>query len=257
MQKFSCIDLNAPLAVAFNNNCNNVHVPWISTAIAFGSVTTITATCLCSLIGQPRIFYQMAKDGLMFQIFGKVNEKTGVPMEGTIITGLISALIALFFDLDILLDMISIGTLLAFTVVCGGIIILRYQPVEEENRGWKIPVIIGGYFIGCVIFATRQKLDVDVSLAVNIILWVVFSIPMLVFFVLLLVQPHLNIPNSFKTPLVPWIPCGGILMNIWFILSLSIDSIYRLLIWTFIGMTIYFLYSFRHSNLARRASIIQ
>jgi amino acid transporter len=195
----------------------------------------------------------------MFQIFGKVNAKTGVPMEGTIITGLISAIIALFFDLDILLDMISIGTLLAFTVVCGGIIILRYQPPEEENRGWKIPIIIGGYFIGCVIFAARQKLPLeDLSIAVDVIIWLIFAIPMVVFFVLLLLQPHLNIPKSFKTPLVPWIPCGGILMNIWFILSLSIDSIYRLLIWTFIGMTIYFLYSYRHSNLAtKRFSLVQ
>lgn len=76
----------------------------------------------------------------MFPIFGKVYAKTGVPVQGTIITGLLSAIIALFLDLDTLLDMISIGTLLAFTVVCGGVVILRYQDSEPTVRE------LGDYF---------------------------------------------------------------------------------------------------------------
>jgi len=65
MQPYYLIDVNAPLSVAFQA----VHMNWASTIIAFGSITTITATCLASLVGQPRIFYQMARDGLMFKIF--------------------------------------------------------------------------------------------------------------------------------------------------------------------------------------------
>lgn len=246
MQVYDHIDINAPLAIAFAS----VNVKWASTVIAFGSVTTITATCLASLVGQPRIFYQMSQDGLMFSIFGKVNARTGVPMQGTIITGLLSAIIALFLNLDTLLDMISIGTLLAFTVVCGGVIILRYQE-SEPGRRHRAPLMVILYFFGCVIFAARNKFTFDVDKTWNIVIWVVFALPMIATFIPLLTLKTTNMPATFKCPLVPFVPCLGILMNCWFILSLSVGSIYRLLIWTAIGMMIYFGYGIRNSALAK------
>lgn len=109
-----------------------------------GSVTSMTATTLCSLIGQPRIFFQMASDGLMFPLFARVNSK-GVPFYGTLITGvdilfidltssgLVASMISMFFELGALVDMISIGTLMAFIVVCCGVIILRYPSPERPK----------------------------------------------------------------------------------------------------------------------------
>jgi len=246
MVNYTDLDVDAPLSDAFKH----VGAHWAASIVAFGSLTTMSATTLASLVGQPRIFFQMSKDGLIFKLFSKVNPKTGVPVEGTLITGVVSAVIALFLDIDILVNMISIGTLLAFTVVCGGVIVLRYQsdnPAEEK----KAPLMTIAYFIGCIIFSARVKIPIHgVSTAVNVVTWLVFAIPAVATFIPLLLQKQTNIPEKFKCPLVPWVPCLGILMNVWFIANLDIDSIYRLVIWTSIGMAIYFLYGIRHSNLA-------
>jgi len=248
MLPYHMIDVNAPLSKAFES----VHTSWAAIAISFGSITVITATTLVSLVGQPRIFYQMSKDGLMFKIFGKVNRRTGVPVEGTIITGLLSAVIALFLDLNVLINMISIGTLLAFTVVCGGVVILRYEPADpnvEKSQNTSLKVIL--FAIGCIIFATKQKVEVNVSLGADIAIWLAFFAPVVATFIPLLLLKPLNIPSTFKCPLVPFIPCLGILMNIWFILSLDIASIYRLIVWTFLGMLIYIFYGIRNSALIK------
>jgi len=246
MQPYYLISTTAPLADAFT------HWGWARTIIAFGSVTTITATTLASLIGQPRIFYQMAKDGLMFPIFGKVNKKTGVPVEGTLITGLVSAVIALFFDLDVLLNMISIGTLLAFTVVCSGVLIMRYQnpdPNAPPRERFKLPVLVIIYIVCCLLFSARNKLTFTLSTTYNIISWVSCALPLLVSFISFFFLQTTSRPTKFSTPLVPFVPCAGIAMNVWFILSLDIASILRLIVWTIIGMAIYLGYGIRHSVL--------
>lgn len=247
MQPYNLIDQNAPLSSAFAY----VHENWASTVIAFGSVTTITATCLASLIGQPRIFYQMAQDGLMFPVFGRLHKKTGVPMFGTIITGLVSAVIALLLDLNTLLDMISIGTLLAFTVVCGGVIILRYQD-DTPGKRHKVPLMVILFFIGCIIFAVRNRIEIHgLNTGESVAVWLAFAVPMVATFIPFLFLKTTNLPSTFKCPLVPFVPALGILMNVWFIMSLSLGSIYRLLIWTVLGMLIYFGYGIRHSALAQ------
>jgi len=76
-------------------------------------------------MGQPRIFYKMAQDGLMFKIYAKVNRRTGVPTVGTIITGVLTALVACFVNLEALANVISLGTLQVFTFVNAGILLLR------------------------------------------------------------------------------------------------------------------------------------
>jgi amino acid transporter len=100
--------------------------------IAAVTVTGLTATTLTSLFGQPRIFFRMAKDGLFFKLFSTVHPKTKAPLWGTIITGVVAAFIAFIFSLDALSNMISIGTLFAFTTVCCGVVLLRYESPEKQ-----------------------------------------------------------------------------------------------------------------------------
>jgi len=209
--------------------------------VAVGSLTTITATTLVSLIGQPRIFFQMAKDGLLFQIFAKTNQN-GIPVWGTVITGIMSGLIAFFLNLDALTDMISIGTLLAFVVVCGGVVVLR---VEDKQKPYKMPLLMLGFLITSTIWA------ISFTYFENLQPWsfIVTGPLVIISFVPIALQKHTNIPSTFVCPLVPYIPCLGIFMNMWFIITLPADSLYRLLIWTAIGMAIYFLYGIRHSTL--------
>ncbi len=116
MVPWYALDPNTPLASAFET----VGVNWATTLIAVCTVTALTASTLCSLFGQPRIFFRMAKDGLLFQAFAKVHPETKAPLVGTLVTGVTAGLIALMMSLDVLTDMISIGTLMAFSTVCAG-----------------------------------------------------------------------------------------------------------------------------------------
>jgi len=99
-----------------------------SRLVAIGAVLGLTTATFACLMGQPRIFYSIARDGLFFQIYAKVNPKTGIPTLGTIITGAFTSIIACFFDLESLANVISLGTLQVFTLVNAAVILLRLRP---------------------------------------------------------------------------------------------------------------------------------
>lgn len=99
-----------------------------SRAVSCGAIFGLTTATFACLMGQPRIFFSMAQDGLLFKMYGRVNPETGVPVEGTIITGIMTAFVACFIDLESLANTISLGTLQVFTFVNAGIIILRMTP---------------------------------------------------------------------------------------------------------------------------------
>eukprot|EP00934_Nitzschia_sp_Nitz4_P008671 Nitzschia sp. Nitz4//scaffold198_size39746//37591//39705//NITZ4_007608-RA/size39746-augustus-gene-0.6-mRNA-1//1//CDS//3329540539//8661//frame0 len=102
-----------------------------SRIVSFGAIFGLTTATFACLMGQPRIFYSMAQDGLLFKIYARVNPKTGVPTVGTVLTGIFTALIACFIDLEFLANAISLGTLQVFTFVNAGVIILRTRPAED------------------------------------------------------------------------------------------------------------------------------
>jgi len=232
-------DLNkdAPLSQAFFS----INLNWAGFIIAAGSVTTMTATTLVSLIGQPRIFYQMAKDGLLFQIFAKTNS-AGVPSYGTIITGVMSGIIAFMLNLDSLANMISIGTLLAFIVVCGGVVVLR---CKDETKPFRVPSLL----LLFVFTSTLWAVSFTYLSEIQPWSWFFTGAAVIVSFVPLAIEKHTDIPSTFACPLVPWVPCLGIFMNVWFIITLPPDALIRLLVWTIIGMAIYFTYGIKHSTL--------
>jgi APA family basic amino acid/polyamine antiporter len=93
---------------------------------------------IVNLIGQVRIFYAMGRDGLLPRAFARVDAVTGTPRLGTIVTGAVATLFAGFFPLDLLGELVSIGTLLAFAVVCASVLILRkHRP--HEPRSFRVP----------------------------------------------------------------------------------------------------------------------
>jgi APA family basic amino acid/polyamine antiporter len=238
--------LNAPLAYAFRYR----HNKWAAIIISVGGVTALVASTLCSLLGQPRIYFQMAKDGLLPKRFGTVSEKTQAPVFGTIATGVSASILAVLLDLNTLADMISIGTLLAFTVVCGGVIVMRCRTLDgatppPTNRFEMIPVplLLFLFFIDAVGVSFLVKFDEE--------WWTIFitAMPLLVIFVILAIRPQPGRPSTFTCPFVPLVPLVGILVNTFLIIQLNIDSIYRVIGWTAIGMAIYFGYGIRHSRL--------
>jgi len=111
--------------------------------IAFGSVIAHTAVLLVFQLGQPRIFFSMARDGLLPKSFAKVHPKYRTPYVTTIATGLVVGLVAMFTTIDEMVDLTNIGTLFAFMLVCAGIIILRKREPERKRpfRTPWVPVI--------------------------------------------------------------------------------------------------------------------
>lgn len=88
----------------------------------------MTTTLFGSLYSLPRTMYSMANDGLLFAFMGRINERTQVPIINLAISGVVSAVVAFLFDLKHLVEFMSIGTFLAYTVVSASVIILRYKP---------------------------------------------------------------------------------------------------------------------------------
>ena len=160
---------------------------WLKYLTTVGAIAGLASVVLVMLMGQPRIFYAMSRDGLLPPLFGRVHKKFKTPYLATIITGVVAAAVAGAFPIGLLGELVSIGTLLAFVIVCAGILVLRY------------------------------------------------------------VQPELHRP--FRTPFVPFVPIGGILVCGWLMWSLPRDTWLRLLIWMGIGLVIYFVYSRQHSKL--------
>jgi APA family basic amino acid/polyamine antiporter len=112
---------------------------WPGIILALGAVISIFSITLVTLYGQTRILYTMAKDGMLPAIFAKVDSHTHTPRKNTVIVGTLVAIAAALLPLDVLADLTSMGTLVAFAIVSSGVIILR-RTRPDLPRGFKVPL---------------------------------------------------------------------------------------------------------------------
>jgi APA family basic amino acid/polyamine antiporter len=180
--------LDVPNPVSFA--VKEIHgLQWLALPINIGAVVGLASVVFMGLYGQSRIFFSMARDGFLPPFFASVHPRFKTPHVGTIITGGFAALLAALAPLDILAELVSVGTLLAFIAVCVGIMILR-------------------------ITAPRTT-------------------------------------RSFRTPLVWFVAPAGVAFCLLMMMSLffsSPDTTNRLVVWTFIGLVIYFTYGIWHAE---------
>jgi basic amino acid/polyamine antiporter, APA family len=115
-------------------------LPTASWIVAFGAVVSLTAVLLVFQYGQPRIFFAMARDGLLPQWAAKVHPKYRTPHITTVVTGLVVAVGSLFLDENEIYDLTNIGTLSAFAMVCVGVLVLRYLD-PARKRPFKVPAV--------------------------------------------------------------------------------------------------------------------
>lgn len=135
MVPYSEIDINAPLAAAFVRYGRSAAVLFIS----LGAVAGITSVLLVLMLSQPRVFFAMARDGLLpYSFFGAVHPRFRTPHKATILTGSLVALVAALFPIHVLAEMVNIGTLFAFVVVCGAVWVMRYTN-PKQRRPFRCP----------------------------------------------------------------------------------------------------------------------
>jgi APA family basic amino acid/polyamine antiporter len=132
--------LGVPDPIAVGVNAAGPGLVWLRPFIKMGAIAGLSSVILVLLFAQPRIFYTMAHDGLLPFIFAKVHERFRTPYITTIVTSSVAALLAGLFPISILGEMVSIGTLLAFAIVCIGILVLRYTH-PHIKRPFKTPLV--------------------------------------------------------------------------------------------------------------------
>uniref|UniRef100_A0A1I7ZPD1 AA_permease_C domain-containing protein n=1 Tax=Steinernema glaseri TaxID=37863 RepID=A0A1I7ZPD1_9BILA len=120
---------------AFSDAFEKRGAVWAKYAVSLGALSGMTTSLVGSMFALPRCVYAMAQDGLIFKTFAHINEKTKVPVNAVVVFGAATAIIALLFDIETLVEFLSIGTLMAYTIVSACVIILRYRPSMQDDAG--------------------------------------------------------------------------------------------------------------------------
>jgi len=138
LANYKTLDVPHPVFVAIA--AAGPALAWMRPIVNIGAIAGLASVVLVMLMGQPRIFFSMARDGLLPPVFGKVHPKFQTPYVTTILTGVVAAVIAGYFPIGLLGELVSIGTLLAFVIVCAGVIVLRYRQPNLE-RPFRTPLV--------------------------------------------------------------------------------------------------------------------
>jgi basic amino acid/polyamine antiporter, APA family len=128
MMKYTNLAVPDPIAVAVN--AAGPGIAWLRPFIKLGAIAGLSSVVLVLLMAQPRVFYSMARDGLLPAAFARVHPRFKTPYIPTILTGCVAIVVSGLFPINILGELVSIGTLLAFVIVCIGVLVLRYRHPE-------------------------------------------------------------------------------------------------------------------------------
>lgn len=285
MLPYYILDQNAPMPQAFAY----VHWNWARYIVAIGAICSLSTSLLGAMFPLPRVLYAIASDGLIFRFLSRIHPRLMTPVIGTILSGFFAAFMAMIFDLDELVNMMSIGTLLAYSLVAISVLILRYedgsskdgqnvqQPLmSSSDMVYDEQTLMQQLFNSNKILPTKQtskmvKILVGLS-SVNIVILClilvighsnldkVFILVPVGFFTLSLFllafmvsrQPQNIKTITFQMPLVPLLPICSVFINFYLMMVLSKATWIRFAVWMFIGFVIYFFYGIKNSSENKR-----
>ncbi|XP_055313744.1 cationic amino acid transporter 3-like [Sitodiplosis mosellana] len=262
-------DPDAPLSYVYHKIGWHT-IKWI---VSIGAVFALFTSLLGAMFPLPRVLYAMSSDGLLYRVFKRVNLRTKTPMHATVISGVFAAVMALLFDLHQLIDMMSIGTLMAYTLVSICILVLHYkeddesyvdklpsthkqiigqilnlhfikQPNSLSSRITKIAVVLFSLLtvIFCILFGTEWSEHMPSQMAL-----ILLGVLLFVTFLVITRQPKAKFESSFKVPLVPFLPLLSVFMNLYLMFQLDINTWIRFGVWMILGYIIYFTYGIKQS----------
>lgn len=252
MVNYSKLDVGDPLSFVFKE----IHLDWLAGVVAVSAVIATASVLLVFQIGQPRIWMSMSRDGLLPPIFSRIHPKFKTPSFSTILTGVVVAVPALFLNMNVVIDLTSVGTLFAFVLVCGGILQLQLSPNPPQskfktpyiNAKWIMPLL---FIVGGILLWVYNKEGVNNFFTMNSTnpnagVWDILrtKIPYAAFFVLtVFVTVYSFLKNLSLIPVLGLLACSYLLCES------GASNWERFLVWLLIGFVVYFLYGKNHSKL--------
>lgn len=246
-----------PLAFVFGPEGANL--PWIAGIIAISAVIAMATVLLVFQLGQPRIWMAMSRDGLLPKIFSSIHPRFKTPWFATLVTGFVVAVPSLFMNLTEVTDLTSIGTLFAFVLVSGGVLVLQNssQKIERKfqtpyiNSKYIIPVLYVLVWLGVAVFDPDALKNFFSAADPNNPTLPAFEvlrhkIPLAVYIVAATVLAWYSFRKSLSL-----IPVLGVLTCGYLMTELGITNWIRFLLWLLAGLAIYFLYGRSRSKLNR------
>jgi APA family basic amino acid/polyamine antiporter len=239
MVSYKELAVGDPLAYVFTK----LGLTKLSGIISFSAVIATASVLLIFQLGQPRIWMSMSRDGLLPKAFSRIHPKYHTPSFATVVTGFVVAIPALFMNLTEVTDLTSIGTLFAFVLVCGGVLLLPREASQKGrfhlpyiNSKWIVPAvfIVGAYFFWNDILGLFTSKNAHENF------------PIFLFIILSTVLAALAFIKNLSL-----IPVLGLLSCFYLMTELGYTNWLRFLIWLVIGLVIYFTYSYKHSILGK------
>ena len=248
MVNYSELNVGDPLAFVFKK----VNINWLGGVVALTALVAMASVLLIFQLGQPRIWMSMSRDGLLPRIFSRIHPVYKTPSFATIVTGIVVALPTIFMNLTEVTDLTSIGTLFAFIVVCGGVLVLQNKPEKPAGR-FRVPYINGKYIITVLIITS-----ITLSVIFNQDYWkeyisftygtvttdIAEKLPMFVFLVSCPVLAWLGYKRNLSL-----IPMLGLISCMFLMTKLGHTNWMRFLLWLGAGLLVYFLFSRKNSKL--------
>ncbi|MDF2450285.1 MAG: amino acid permease [Bacteroidota bacterium] len=241
MVSYTALNVSDPLAEVFALK----GIKWMLFIVSIAAVVAMTSVILVFQMGQPRIWMAMSRDGLLPKKFAEIHPKYKTPAFSTLVTGLVVGIPIFFTTPKFVLDFTSIGTLFAFVLVCGGVLILPRNMEAREKGKFKMPYINSKIIvpvltvIGFTLIALYYPNSIYASESND-----TYHYPMIIFYVVWILIAVFSFTKSYSL-----IPVLGLLSCCYLLTGMGWTNWVMFFVWLVIGLVVYLMYGYRKSKL--------